>query len=190
MHNENEIEVKANAKLSPLVGAIVLMVAVVAYTFFVRPLSSEVEVMQTSVVKQTAEIETLQADIDEMQKAEKELDLTTKIKQQRAKDAIPQGINQDDVIREIMDITSEHDIELKSIGFGKGGTSEEGISSLHVNASFDGNYADLIGFLKEIEQAKRLYKVSSISVQVSEIDVLDLIRATFSLSIEAYYQEA
>ena len=44
-------------------------------------------------------------------------------------------------------------------------------------------------FLEGIENNGRLFKVNSINVQLSTLDLLGFERATFTLTMEAFYQE-
>ena len=81
-----------------------------------------------------------------------------------------------------------YDIELHSISFGKGQVNEQGVASLRISASFEGNYLDLTDFLEGLEQNARLFIVDSISVQVSQAEISNIERANFSLTIEAFFQ--
>ena len=185
---KNDIEIKSASKMGSIVGAFFVLVSVVVFTFLARPISSEVSVLKADTLIQKETVDSIKAQIMDLEEAEQELGITTEVKKSQAKGSIPPSMNQDDVIRDVIEISEENDIELRSIGFGKGSSDKEGISTLSINASFEGNYSDLTLFLKGIEGNQRLFRVNSINVQINKIEVINISRATFSISMDAFYQ--
>ncbi|MBT4917154.1 type 4a pilus biogenesis protein PilO [Candidatus Peregrinibacteria bacterium] len=185
---KNNIEMGSKSKTGTIIGSFLVLISVVVLTFLARPVASEVSVLKANTDAQKATLETIKAQISELEQAEQDLGLTTEVKKSQAKGSIPANMDQDEVIRDVIEISEENDIQLKSIGFGKGSSDKEGLSTLSVNASFEGNYSDLISFLKGIEENQRLFRVNSISVQINKIEIIDISRATFSISMDAFYQ--
>lgn len=185
---KDNIEMGSPSKTGSIVGAIFVLASVVVFTFVARPVASEVSVLRADTASKMESVEAIKAQIQELEKAEQDLGLTTEVKRSQAKGSIPPDMDQDEVIRDVIDISEENDIQLKSIGFGKGSSNKEGLSTLSINASFEGNYSDLISFLKSLEENQRLFRVNSISVQINKIEVIDISRATFSISMDAFYQ--
>ena len=72
---------------------------------------------------------------------------------------IPLGINQDEMIRDLINIAKNNDIEITSISFSKGMSANPEIGTLKINSGFEGNYSDLLNFLKSIEQNSRFLNV-------------------------------
>ncbi len=187
-NNSNEIEIKTKSKAGTLVGVFLVLISIAAYTFFARGVSADVAAIKADVTSKLVAAEQLKAELDQLESAEKELDLTTEVKKARAKGAIPPKMEQDNVIRDVIDIAEENDITLKTIGFGKGSSNQEGVSTLSVNASFEGNYEDLISFLTSVEEHSRLFVIKTINVQISKVEVINIDRATFSIAMDAFYQ--
>jgi Tfp pilus assembly protein PilO len=176
-----------NEKIKPIAGAVMILIALVLYAFLARPFSADLSHVQADISSKSEEIETMQERIALFSKTAEENELTD-IKKLEINTKIPVGMNQDEVLTDLYDVAKDNDIELNSVSFGKGVSGKEGIGSLRVNASFEGNYQDLIRFLTGIEENSRYFKVSSINVQISALDITSIKRATFSLSFDTYYQ--
>jgi len=192
MLNKNpkqDIEIRSRSRVGTLVGIVLVFIALVGYLFYSKPLSGEVSVLESEISSKSGEIEEIKGKIDEFEKAEKELGISSEVQRLESLKAIPAQMYQDEVIRDVIQIIDTYDIELKSLSFGQGSSDYENVEALSVNASFEGNYGDLVSFLEAVEQNARIFKVDSISVQVNQLDILDIKRATFSLSMKAFFQK-
>lgn len=179
----------ADDKKGLLTGVLLILVSLGIYSFALNPFAAKISDVKDEVEAKEIAVEDLKADIAELMQAEKDLDLSTEVQKLEIFNSIPVGINQDDVIRDLLAIAEDHDVELNSISFGKGSAGAERIGSLRINSSFEGNYTDLIGFLQGIEQNARLFKVTAINVQLEELSISTVTRANFTLTMEAFYQE-
>jgi len=185
--NETEIVTRGKSNKSSLIGSILIILAVAAYMFFTGPLLSDVDALNTNITSKKAELTSTQAELEEYQRIEKEYDLTTQVKRDQILKSITTDLDQDEVIRDLIEITDEYDVELNSLSFSRGSSAYDGINSLRISASFEGNYFDLTRFLKGLELNERLFNVQNISVYITELEVFDIKRASFSLTINAYY---
>ncbi|MDP2643074.1 MAG: type 4a pilus biogenesis protein PilO [Candidatus Peregrinibacteria bacterium] len=184
---DQKIYVEGSSNKSALVGVFLLLLIVFGYVFYTKGLAAEVGGMNADISSKNIQIEQSKAKVAEMTQAESELDLSSEVKKTELLKSVPSDVNQDQVIRDLIDMAKAHDIKLNSIGFGKGASSKEGVGSLRINASFEGNYSDLVSFLESLEQSARVLIVDSINVQLGKTDLLDSTRATFSLSMQAFY---
>lgn len=185
---EKEIRLADSSSKTPLIGALLLVMAIAGYALLTRPMSSQLSAMKTDITTKNVELAGLKERLDFLNQAEKELELTTEVQRLESLKAVPVSIRQDEVIKNLIDIAKNSDIELHSISFSKGSTSREGIGSLRISSNFEGNYLDLTDFLEALEENARIFKVESISVQVSKLDISDVERTSFSLIIETFYQ--
>ena len=185
--DEKEIMGGKNSNKSSLLGSVLIIFAIALYVFFTRPLLSDVRALNDNVLSSQEELVSLQEKIEEYKVIEQEYDLTTQVKRDQILKSITSDLNQDEVIRDVIEITDEYDIVLNSLSFSKGSSSSDEINTLRISASFEGNYSDLTAFLKGLELNERLFDVKTISVYVTELKILDIKRATFSLTINAYY---
>lgn len=187
--DQPEIKLASGGNTSTIVGAFLIIVAIAGYVFFVRPLGEIVSTAQAEISAKDTEISTMKSRLDVYKKSEEDLNITTAVKKDEVLKAIPGRLKQDEVIEDLIKIADDYKVDLRSISFSKGASSTEGVSTLRISSSFEGNYSDLTAFLEGIEQNARLFKVDNISVQVKKVDVSDIERANFSLSIEAFYQD-
>lgn len=185
---EKEIRLANNTSKAALIGVLLLAMAVVGYVLLTRPMSSQLSAIKTDITTKNAEFAEFKERLDFLNQAEKELELTTEVQRLESLKSVPVSIKQDEVIKNLIDIAKSSDIELHSISFSKGSTNKEGIGSLRISSSFEGNYLDLTGFLEALEENARIFKVESISVQVARLDISDVERTSFSLTIETFYQ--
>ena len=175
-------------KITSLIGILLLIGSVAAYAFFVRPLWDEYSVAKADITSKEDMVKELSDKIDSYRDAETAMDLETEVQKLTLLNSVPIGVNQDEVIEDLVDVAAENEIVLRSVSFGLSEGYYEQVGALKINASFEGGYGDLINFLKGIENNSRLFKVTSISVQVSQFEDLDIKKVTFSLSIDAFYQ--
>jgi len=190
MADENqEIEFKKTSNKGPVLGILFIVAALAGYVFYTSNLAEEVSADKISLQEKNVELVSLQENVDALKNAEENLELDTEVKRLDVLKSIPTQLDQDEVIRDVIEISEENQIELKSISFGKGTSGREGIGTLRVNASFEGDYNDLINFLEGIEKNARVFDVDNISVQINELDIASLKRVNFSLSMQAFYQE-
>lgn len=186
---EAKVEFRQTSAVKPIIGSLLIILTVAAYVFYVRPFSASVDVLKADIAAKEEEVKTITAKVQQYEAATKELGLSNEVERFEVTNSIPAGVRQDEVIRDLIDIAEFNKISLSSLSFGKGKTQKEGISSLRISSSFSGSYENLLDFLKSIEQNARLLRINSINVQLTKLDVLALERATFSLSMEAFFQE-
>jgi len=177
------------SRTGSLVGVLLVLGALALYVFYGRGLAEKSAVLSAEFDGKSAELAGFVEQKAVLDTAKEELDIASSVEQFRSLAAIPAELGQDQVIKAIIEVAESNQITLNSIGFAKAGSDVEDLSTLKVNASFEGNYADLTDFLEGLEQNERLFKVSSINVQVSSLEFSGLERANFSLTIDTFYQE-
>lgn len=189
-NSQNQTEARPHQKYQAksLVGVLLILVAVSFYVFAVKPISDEVTKKSEELVTRVAEASVLQKKVDDFKKQEGTLQLNEEKKRQILS-AIPIGINQDEVIRDIVDVAAKRDITLRSISFSKSTSADQSVNVLRVSASFEGSYSDLINFLQGIEGNQRRFKINSISVQVNSENLSMSDRVSFSLTMDSFYQD-
>ena len=175
-------------KILPLVGIVMLILSVSVYAFFVRSEMDDYSKVKADISTKSERVEKLRKQIDTYKETEKKMDLTTEVQKKTLINSIPVGVNQDGIIEDLVKIAGDNDVKLKSVSFGVSRGDETKVGVVKMNASFEGNYNDLLNFLEGIEENARFFKVTSISVQISDVTGLDIKRVTFSLSLDAYYQ--
>lgn len=173
---------------SGFIGIFFVLLAVVLYVFLGRGFADNRALVRASFETKSAELLALQNQELAINNAKDELKLTSTVEQFTSLAAVPAGLNQDEVIRSVIEVADAYDISLNAVNFSRSNSSLEGIGVLKINASFEANYGDLIDFLQGLEESERLFKVSSINVQIADTGISGLSKANFSLSIDTFYQ--
>lgn len=182
-----EVQFGGQSRVQSLVGILLVLAALALYAFLARPMAAEYAAAKTGLADKQGQLETLKTKLKSLEDTESNFGLSD-LKLREMLKAVPVGLNQDDVLRDLVDIASANNIKLRSLGFGKSEGQDSKIGTLKINASFEGDYDDLIVFLQGLETNARALKVSSISVQINALSVTDVKRATFSLTLDSYYQ--
>lgn len=173
----------------PIVGVFLIVLSLASYVFLAKPVAGDVSLVKADISSKETAIEGLKAKIKGFEEAEKQFNLTTEVDRLEILKSVPVGMHQDAVIKNLIEIADTYDIVLNSIGFSQGDSDVDNVSSLRISSSFEGSYDDLTEFLEGLEQNARVFKVGSISVQVSNAELSDLKRANFSLTIETFFQD-
>lgn len=171
-----------------LLGLFLVIVAFAFYSLLVKPLAAEVEVAKNEITQKAQEVDSLKNQISAFVSAEEEYSLVTEVQKNQSLEAVPLAMDQDEVIRDVIEISDKYDIELTSISFGRVSGVLDGVDGLRVNASFVGGNDDLVDFLEGLESNRRLFKIVSISVQLDNAGLSQSERANFSLVLETYFQ--
>ncbi len=186
---EQEVLISSSSRMKPLIGVLLILVSLGVYVFLTRPVASGFDDIEAQIEAKNQETQNLKDKVSQFDQIGKALDLSTEVQRIEILKSVPVSMQQDQVIRDLIDVAKNNDIELNSISFGQGNSGKEGISALRVNASFEGYYSDLLNFLESIEQNARTLRVSAVNVQLNSMDESELKRTNFSLSMEAFYQE-
>lgn len=187
--NEQEIRFAEKSNKSSLIGVLLILVAIAGYTFLIRPASTDLDNLRAAVATKSAKVDELKTKLDNLDQAEQDLQLTSEVQRQESLKAIPVNMNEDQVIKDVIQIAKDNNVVLHSISFAKGSSSKEGIGSLRISSTFEGNYQDLTNFLQGLEQNGRIFRVDSISVQINKLEISTVETANFSLSIDTYFQQ-
>jgi len=172
-----------------MIGVLLVILSIAGYVFYTAGVAGENAKIKTEIEAKSAEISLFEAENVKVDSAKEALNLTGVVDQITSIAAVPADLKQDDVIKTVIDVADAFDIVLNSISFSRSSSELDGVSVLRINASFEGNYADLIDFLEGLEEDDRLFLVDSINVQIAKVGISDLERANFSLSIDTFYQQ-
>ncbi len=179
--------IAAPSRTGTLVGVLMVIAAIAAYVLLLQPQAEHLAGLKADVAFKSSQIEELKQKINTFKTAEQTLNLDSQVKKFEILKAVPADVAQDQVIRDLIGIANSYEITLHSLSFSKGVSEQKGVGTLRISSSFEGNYSDLTNFLEGIERNSRLFRVSSISVQVNNFDETNVQRATFSLSVDSFY---
>lgn len=170
-------------------GILLVILSIALYVLYSAGISEENSLMKAEIQTKNEEIDVFVGESVEIDSAKAALGLTSTVNQITSIAAVPANLNQDEIIRTVIEVAGSFDIELNSISFSRRNSEIDGVSILSINSSFEGSYVDLIDFLEGLEENDRLFKVDTINVQIARVGISDLERANFSLTIDTFYQE-
>lgn len=125
--------------------------------------------------------------LTELQTLQHELNLGSEVSKETTLLAIPEKLDQDELIRELTALALKNDMILNSMNFSipvSGSVTE--ITRAQVNLNVTGSQSNLISFLRSLESTSRKLLVKNITVQLGEQALGS--RVNFNLSTEVYYQ--
>ncbi|HLG25920.1 MAG TPA: hypothetical protein VI588_04015 [Candidatus Gracilibacteria bacterium] len=171
-----------------LVTLALFALAFVGGLFYTKPLWDEVGSLQKGRDDKVVQRRELNDQLVELQKVQQELNLSSEVSKETTLAAIPEKLDQDEIIRELAAISAQNDVILNGVNFAVPQAPVEGqITSSTVNGNFTGNESQLVSFLKDIEGGSRKMVVKSIAVQFGTTD-LGIPRVNFNLTMETYFQ--
>lgn len=182
-------ETGGSQKVQKFLALLFLLLAFAAYFFYVKPVGLALAEKDLKYADLTTQEATLSARLAQLEEAGKKLELDSDVKTQKVVNAIPEKLEQDNLILNMVDIAKKNDIEFRSISFSVvEGSEGDTVKKVGISASFEGNYGDLVNFLKAIEQNGRKIVVENISVQLAGEPVQGVERVNFALSMAAFYR--
>ncbi len=161
---------------------LVMLVAVPLAVFPLRGKLDDAKSLRDDVLGKKAGV---QQQLTVLHDAETALSGVSEVKQSEYLDAIPDGVQQDTLIKNLNDLATKYGVVLSGVQFGLSDTQELP-KRVNMSASFQSGYSDLLEFLRAIEANRRRIHVKTISVQV--IPQASTSAVNFSLEMEAFYQ--
>lgn len=183
---ENPLTQQSGPRLS-IVALLLFIVAFAAAWFYIKPQWEEVSAMEVQRNTLIEERRSTNQKLVELQKLQQELNLATEVSKETTLAAIPETLDQDELIRELSDIAEQNDLIMNNVSFSipQSAVGVE-IARAQLNVNLNGSQGSLISFLRDVESSARKMIVKNIAVQLGESAVGA--RINFNLSIEVYYQ--
>lgn len=184
---ENTANQQNSSRLS-VVALVLFIVAFLAAWFYIMPQWQEASALQEQNEQLREERRTTSEKLTELQTLQQELNQASEVSRETTLAAIPEKLEQDDLIRELTDLAQDNDMILNSVNFSipQSGSDTAEITRAQLNMNLTGSQNELIRFLRSIETTSRKMLVKNITVQLGEQALGS--RVNFSLSAEVYYQ--
>ncbi len=188
--SNNPMEEGANSqKIQKMLAILLLVLALALYFLYVKPTGNVLAEKQVSYEALQSQEQVLNEQLSALEEAGKRLELDSDVKTQKVVNAIPEKLEQDSLLLNLVDIAKKNDIEFQSISFTTSGEEVNApVKKMGISASFEGNYGDLVNFLKSIEQNGRKIVVENISVQLVGEPIQGIERVHFALSMDTFYR--
>jgi len=162
-----------------LTGLIFLLIAVVLWTFWANPLRKDVKDLRSA-------FQELDAQVERPDETPEETVVLTDIERNLLDEAVPTGLDQEDIIKKLNNIAIDNIMTINNISFNRTTTEGAGnIQTVQIAISGRGSKANLKSFLHDLENDNRTFIINNISASYNQIGTLT--QATFTLNIEAYF---
>ena len=167
-----------NKKYTTLILALVL---VVVFTYFMNPARKQVKDLKTELVTLESQIsESLERKSEERKVEITETDL------ELLKQSIPQGFDQEFLIKKITSIAEDNVTRINNISFNKSiGDSLSGIQTTQISLSGSTSEANFENFIYDLENDSRGFIIKNISMNTAKEE--GGTRINFTLNIESYF---
>ncbi|MFA5843028.1 MAG: type 4a pilus biogenesis protein PilO [Candidatus Gracilibacteria bacterium] len=174
-------------KSSPqLVTAGLLVIAVLVAALIWKPMRADVTALSADLTAQQTELATSQAELASLTGLESKIP-TAEVEREKLLTLVPEGLNEDALVKQLSAIAKTVGVSLTSMSFSLQNAQTDGANTVTISANFIGYYNSLISLLQALENSSRLFKVSSVGVQLGEVTEAGYLM-TFNVSLEAYYQ--
>lgn len=180
---------KVSGSSSSMAVPLVLFLAVfLGAVFYVKPTWDESSSLALGRDDKLQQKQQLQARLTDLQKIQQELNEASEVSKQTSLSAIPEKLEEDNLILDLSGVALKNDIILNSVNFSVPTTAPKGkIAKAVVNTNLQGTEGALIGFLRDIEANARKLNVKSITIQVGSRDAANPL-SNFNVNMETYYQ--
>lgn len=176
------------ARSSSVISLILLIASILVGVFFWQPMRDRVAEQSALLASQQQELTALEKQVADLVSLEADLPVS-EVERERILDTVPTQLAQDDLVEDLSSVADKVGISLNSMTFSLHPASKSDEADVvSIMANFNGNYDDLVTLLKALENNKRLFKVTSIGVQLGEVTEQGQ-QMIFTVALEAYYQE-
>jgi Tfp pilus assembly protein PilO len=179
---------KISGSSSAALPLIFFLVALLGAVFYVKPIWDESSSLTLGRDDKLQQKQQLQQQLTDLQKIQQELNAASEVSKQTSLSAIPQKLEEDNLILSLADVAQKNDIVLSSVNFSVPTNAPKGkIAKAVVNANLQGTEGALIGFLRGVEANARKLNVKSITIQIGSRDAANPL-SNFNINMETYYQ--
>lgn len=169
-----------------LLTLLVFLAVFLGAIFYVKPLWDDVSSLSLGRDDKMQQKDQLSSQLQTLQNVQKSIQQSSEVAQQTTLNAIPERLQQDQLITDLTGISKTNDIILNSVNFSVNAADTDRIKRSTVTANLTGDMSGLLGFLKGIEANQRKLTVKSVSVQTGTTDT-GIPRVNFNVNMETFY---
>lgn len=173
-----------------IIVSVLVLLFLALLVLYTLPARDRIAEFRAQVSALEAEALVVQADVDRLTSL-KEILPKGEVQRLALTNAVPLALQQDRLLTELHTIATTHNIAFDSLSMSTVDNVLTKVSAVSLSSTFTGNYEDLVAFLEGLESASRRIEVKSINVQLlpsEEGHNDEKPRASFSVTMEAYYQ--
>lgn len=176
----------AHRSSTRIVSAGLVLIALLVAVFVSQPLRLKAKSLADEVALKESELALLETEMASLLEQETALPQADSERAQLLA-AVPEALNQDELIERFTEMADDAGVSLNSIGFALQNSESGQAQVISISLNLVGDYTALNGLLESLETSDRLFSVQSLGVQLGEVTESGY-TMTFSLSVNAYYQ--
>lgn len=177
-----------NKSAAPMVALVLILAALAGGIFYVKPTWDSVTQLSLAREEKIVTRNELNTKLVDLQQLQQELQMTSEVTRETTLSAVPEKLDQDQLILDLSRIAKDNDMLMTGINFGIPTSSFSGeVARVTISTNITGNQSSLISYLRDVEGNTRKLTVKNISVQIGETDT-GISRVNFSINMEAYFQ--
>ncbi len=159
---------------------ILLVIVIALYNWWISPGKAEIREMKAELATLESQVNTTTRD----EEAQRDVVLT-EIDLQLLDEAIPQGFDQEFLIKIINQIAEDNVTRINSINFNKSSASVGGIQTVQLSISGNTALENMEQFIHDLENNNRTFIIRNLSLSYSESEGVE--RANFTINLESYF---
>ena len=168
---------------SHIIGLVLLLLIIVGWVFYVRPLKDRVADLHTSQSEKEVILIDLTKQADELKELSDSIP-QDEAEKQRLLLNIPTSIEQYNLIQYFDSISRNYNLHFNNMNFIVSNDLTEEVGKIEITASFEGEKEDISDFFKVLEKSSRRIIVKSFQLRFDKDG-----NSVFDLQMEAYYQK-
>jgi type IV pilus assembly protein PilO len=173
-----------------LVGVVLLVLADVGLVAYSWQLASAPHAPQKQLAVETKQRDLLRADIKRAQEIRDNVPATQKDCQRFEQSLFPASAGYSAVRSELGDTARKSGIQIEDLSFKQTEISNRGMTEVTVDATVNGNYKSVIGFLNGLQRSANLYSVDSLTLGSNETNQSSANVIKVALHLRTYFRTA
>ena len=173
-----------------LFGVVLLVFADVVLAVYSWQLASAPRAPQKQLAVETKQRDLLRADIKRAQEIRDNVPATQKDCQRFEQSLFPASAGYSAVRSELGDTARKSGIQIEDLSFKQTEISNRGMTEVTVDATVNGNYKSVIGFLNGLQRSANLYSVDSLTLGSNETNQSSANVIKVALHLRTYFRTA
>ena len=175
---------------APRVAVVLLVLADIVLVVYSRLLASAPQEPQKAIAVETKRRDLLRADIKRAQEIRDNVPATQKECDRFEHSLFPASGGYSAVRSELGETASKSGIQIEDLSFKQAEISNRGMTEVSIDATVNGNYKSVIGFLNGLQRSGNLYSVDSLNLASENTNQASTNVIKVSLHLRTYFRTA
>jgi len=173
-----------------LVGVVLLVLADIGLAAYSWQLASAPRAPEKQLAVETKQRDLLRADIKRAQQIRDNVPATQKNCVRFEQSLFPASAGYSAVISELYDVARKSGIQVEDLAHKQTEIPNRGMTEVSIDATVNGNYKSVIGFLNGLQRSANLYSVDSLTLGSDNANQTSTSTIKLSLHLNSYFRTA